>query len=319
MLDPRKIRRVLVTGGAGFIGSHLSDALLARGHEVIVYDNLSMGRRANVPKHAEFVEADIRDRDSLERALHGVDCVYHLAARVSIRDTSEKFIDDAEINLMGTLSVLRACAAARPRHLVMASSMAVYADSPTPAPVAEAYATQPISGYGISKLAAERYCLQLCPQWNTRPTILRFFNTYGTRQTYTPYVGVITIFIRRLLNGEPLRIFGTGEQCRDFVHVSDIVTGCLLAPQAEAQTDKRVFNIGTGRATSVRQIAAMLIDRLAPGSSPEFAPPQPGELRNCVADIERARRGLGYEPRSTLADRIDEVIAYLSQSTPYAG
>lgn len=307
-------KRVLVTGGAGFIGSHLVDALLARGSEVVVYDNLSMGRRANVPDAAEFVEADIRDGDQLQRALRRVDCIYHLAARVSIRDTSDKFIEDAETNLMGTLAVLHACAASRPSHLVMASSMAVYADSPTPAPVNETYPTQPISGYGIAKLAAERYCLQLCPQMGIQPTVLRFFNTFGTRQTYTPYVGVITIFIRRLLAGEPIRIFGSGDQCRDFVHVSDIVAGCLLAPQADCGVQERIFNIGTGQATSVRQIAATLIQRLAPNAQPEFAPAQPGELHNCVADIERARRVLGYQPRSTLADRIDEVIQYISQA-----
>lgn len=309
-------KRVLVTGGAGFIGSHLTDALLTRGYRVAVYDNLSMGRRSNVPKDAEFIHADMQDRARLEQALRGVDVVYHLAARVSIRDTSDKFIEDAQTNLMGTLNLLAACGAVRPQQLVLASSMAVYADSPTPAPVSESYPARPISGYGIAKLAAERYCLQLCPQWGVSPTVLRFFNTFGPRQTYTPYVGVITIFIKRLLAGEPLRIFGTGEQSRDFVHVSDIVSGCLRAIEAPADADQeRIFNIGTGRATSVLEIAAMLNERLAPRSTPEFAPAQPGELHNCVADIDRARRVLAYAPQSTLDDRIDEVIEYLKKES----
>jgi len=303
------IQRILVTGGAGFIGSHLVEALLARGIEVVVYDNLSMGLRSNVPSSADFVEGDVRDTVRVEQSLRGVDAVYHLAARVSIRDSNECFRDDADTNLMGTLSVLQACARCRPKHFVLASSMAVYADSPTPKPVTEASPTEPISGYGISKLAAEKYCLQLCPQMGIRPTALRFFNTFGTRQTYTPYVGVMTIFIRQLLAGRSPKIFGGGDQCRDFVHVSDIVAGCLLALECEAQ--ERIFNIGTGRATSVNEIAAILIERINPVIKPESAPPQPGELKNCVADIERSRKLLGYEPHSTIEGRIDEVIDYI--------
>ncbi len=303
-------RRVMVTGGAGFIGSHLVEALLARGDQVVIYDDLSMGRRENVPEQAQLVIGDIRDHQRVAAHLKGIDLVYHLAARVSIRDTTEKFVEDAEINLMGTLGLLRACGAAKPKRFVMASSMAVYADSPTPAPVAEGYPTQPISGYGISKLASERYCLQLCPQMGVQPMVLRFFNTYGTRQTYTPYVGVITIFTRKLLAGQAPTIFGDGEQCRDFTHVSDIVQGCLLAGQAD--TAERVFNIGSGRASSVNQVTELLIRRIAPHVRPDFAPAQPGELRNCVADVARAARELGYQARCTLADRLGEVTDYIA-------
>lgn len=303
------IRRALVTGGAGFIGSHLCEALLGRGIETVVYDDLSMGQRSNVPGQAEFVEGDVRDVERLEQSLKGVDAVYHLAARVSIRDSNDRFLDDAAINLMGTLSVLQACAVAQPKRFVLASSMAVYADSPTPEPVSEAWPTEPISGYGISKLAAEKYVLRLCSQLSIEPVVLRFFNTYGTRQTYTPYVGVITIFVRKLLAGEPITVFGSGRQCRDFVHVSDLVNGCLLA--LECHSDERVFNLGTGQATSVNEVASLLIDRLAPGTTPESAPAQPGELQNCVANIDRARHLLGYKPRCQLKDCVDEVIDYI--------
>ncbi len=306
------IRRVLITGGAGFIGSHLVEALLERGLQVVVYDDLSMGKRANVPAAAEFVQGDVRDTDTLTAALRGADAVYHLAARVSIRDSGDRFVEDAGTNLMGTLSVLQACAQTRPQTLVLASSMAVYADSPTPAPVAEGYTLEPISAYGISKLAAEKYCLRLCPPMGIRPTVLRFFNTFGTRQTYTPYVGVITIFIRKLLAGDAPVIFGTGEQCRDFVHVSDIVAGCLLA--LECRSEQRIFNLGTGTATSVNQIAELVIRRMAVGVRPGHAEAQPGELQNCVADIDRARRLLGYAPRCRIEERIDEVIDYLRRS-----
>lgn len=303
------IRRVLITGGAGFIGSHLTEALLARGLEVVVYDNLSTGQRENVPAAAEFVEGDIRDVARLSAALRGAQAVHHLAARVSVRDSLPNFADDADINLMGTLRVLQACAAAKPERMILASSMAVYADSPTPAPVAESYATQPLSPYGVAKLAAEHYCLQIAPHIGVKPMILRFFNTYGTRQTDTPYVGVISIFIRRLLRGEVPTIFGAGTQCRDFVHVSDIVAANICALEADAAAC--VCNVGTGRATSVNQIAALLTQRIAPQLTPRYAPAQPGELQNCVADVTQAGRVLGYQPQGRLEERIDEVIEYL--------
>lgn len=302
-------RRVLITGGAGFIGSHLADALLARGCEVIIYDNLSTGRRENVAQAAKLIEGDVRDGERLGAALRAVDTVFHLAARVSIRDSIRHFAEDADINLTGTLRVLEACRNAPPRRLVFASSMAVYADSPTPAPVHEDYATEPLSPYGLSKLAAEKYVLRLAPHLGVEPVVLRLFNTYGTRQIDTPYVGVASIFIRRLLAGQPPCIFGDGEQRRDFVHVSDIVAACLLA--MEGSQSGFVANVGTGRATSVNELAALLCERIAPPLRPQYAPAPPGELRNCIADISTARQRLGYEPRARLEERIDEVIAYL--------
>jgi len=303
------VRRVVVTGGAGFIGSHLAEALLARGCEVVVYDNLSMGRRENIPVGAEFVEGDVRDPERLLTALRGAHAVYHLAARVSIRDSLPHFAEDAEINLLGTLRVLQVCTQTRPERFVLASSMAVYADSPQPTPVPEGYRTEPISPYGVAKLAAEKYCLQVCPQIGMRPIVLRFFNTYGTRQTDTPYVGVISIFVRRLLRGEPAVVFGTGEQCRDFVHVSDIVAANVRA--LEADVAACVCNVGTGRATSVSQSAALLTERIAPHLTPQYAPSQPGELQNCVADVSQTERVLGYRAQARLEERIDEVIEYL--------
>lgn len=301
--------RVVVTGGAGFIGSHLSTALLEHGWRVTVYDDLSTGRRENLNGEVELVEGDIRDTERLAESIAGATAVFHLAARVSVRDSLRCFADDADVNVLGTLRVLQACRAAPPERLILASSMAVYADSPTPDPVPESHTAEPISPYGVSKLAAERYCLQVCPQMGIRPLILRFFNTYGTRQTDTPYVGVISIFIRRLLRGEAPVVFGSGEQCRDFVHVSDIVAANLLALETGAASC--VCNVGTGRATSVNEIARLLCARIAPQTEPLRSPGHAGELQNCVADVTAARRVLGYAPRARLADRIDEVIDHL--------
>jgi UDP-glucose 4-epimerase len=191
----------------------------------------------------------------------------------------------------------------------MASSMAVYADSPTPMPISETYRTRPISPYGIAKLAAEQNCLTICPQLGIEPVVLRLFNTFGTRQTFTPYVGVINIFIRKLLSGVSPVVFGDGEQCRDFVYVRDVAAAFRDALESDA-TDC-VLNIGTGQATSVNQIAKMLQSRINENVDIQRAPAAPGELRNCIADITTARRRIGYQPTSSIEDRIEEVITHI--------
>lgn len=290
--------RVLVTGGAGFIGHHLAHALVARGVGVTVLDDLSMGRRENLPAAARFVAGDIRDPAAVRTALEGVDAVLHEAAIVSIRASVEHFVRDAEVNLMGTLNLLQQMAGRPIRRAVLASSMAVYADRPRPEPLAEDAPTEPIAPYGVAKLAAERYWRLMGAHTGVPTTVLRYFNTYGPNQTFTPYVGVITIFVRRLLAGQAPVIFGDGEQRRDFVHVDDIVRanlGVLDAP--DDAVVGRVFNVGTGHATSVNEIAAGLIAVLAPGMRPEHAPAQAGELRNAIADPSALAAAIGWSPR----------------------
>ncbi len=307
----------LVTGGAGFIGSHLCDALLARGVRVRVVDDLSTGRAENVDPRCEMIEADVGDRDALSRGMAGADVVFHLAARVTIRGSVDRFEDDARTNLMGTLAVLAAAGQERVRRLVFASSMGVYADSPDGRPAAVDHPQRPISPYGISKLAAELYVLQIAPKLGIEPVALRLFNTYGPRQAYTPYVGVITIFVNRLLQGQDLVIFGDGQQSRDFVHVSDVVQANLLAMETDAVN--RVYNVGTGIATTVQQVADMLRQAIRPEAAITYESSRPEELRYAIADIAETRSGLGYEPTCLLADRIDEVIAYCKQSMTSGG
>jgi UDP-glucose 4-epimerase len=301
-------RRALVTGGAGFIGSHVTQRLLRLGAQVRVLDDLSVGLRENVPSGAELVVGDLRDANAVDAALDGVDVVFHLAARVSIRASVERFYEDAQTNVMGTLSLLQGCAAQKVRRFVYASSMGVYADAPTPDPIPETYPTEPISPYGVGKLAGEKYLLCLANALNLEPVILRYFNTYGPRQGYTPYVGVITIFIKRLLAGEPPVIFGDGGQSRDFVYVGDIADATVLAAQKDVAGE--TFNVGTGLATSVNQVAEMLCRKLNPAIRPIYAPEHPGELRFSVPDISKARRLLGYDPKGRLEERIDEVIGW---------
>ena len=300
-------QRALVTGGAGFIGHHLTRALLDKGIAVTVLDDLSVGRLENVPGGARFVRGDVRDAGALEDALEGVDCVFHEAALVSVRASVDRFVEDADVNLMGTLALLRAMARARVRSGIFASSMAVYADHPRPEPVPESAATVPISPYGVAKLAAERYWLLLSRAAGIRATVLRYFNTYGPGQTFTPYVGVITIFVNRLLAGEPPVIFGDGEQCRDYVHVEDVVAANLRA--LERSVDGGIYNVGTGRGTTVNAIAAELIARLAPTIEPLREPSRPGEVRNSIADIGAIRRDLGYAPSRVDLD-YDDVIGW---------
>jgi UDP-glucose 4-epimerase len=294
----------LVTGGAGFIGSHLSRALLGQGRKVTVLDNLSVGQRQTVPDGARFVHGDIRDAAAVEDALTGVDAVFHLAAQVTIRGSFDKFFEDLDTNVMGTARLLRAVDASRVKWFTLASSMAVYADASSPSPIDESHPTQPISPYGVGKLAAEGVCRQICDAKGIPFTAVRFFNTFGPGQTYTPYVGVLTIFVTRLLRGEPITIYGDGEQQRDFIHVEDIVAGTIGATGNAPGT----FNLGTGRGTSLNHLAQIVLNRLAPGEQAQHGPAQPGELRFSVANIDAARRAFGFNPSRALDRNLDDVI-----------
>ena len=299
------LTRVLVTGGAGFIGSHVAAALVARGVQVTVLDNLSMGRRAAVPAAARFVHGDVRDRAAVTDALAGVDGVIHLAAQVTIRGSFDRFYDDLDTNLMGTANVLRSLDPRQVRWFTLASSMGVYADAAAPTPIGESHPTEPLSPYGVSKLAAERVCRQMLANAGVPLTVLRFFNTFGPGQSYTPYVGVITIFVTRLLRGEAPVVLGDGRQERDFVHVDDITDGVLASLGRAAGT----FNLGSGRSTSLNALAALLAGRLAPGIAIAHEPARGGELRFSIADISAARAAFGYAPRRALETHLDDVIA----------
>jgi nucleoside-diphosphate-sugar epimerase len=302
-----RFRRILVTGGAGFIGSHVVRRSLAAGRDVVILDNLSTGKRERIPPEASLLVGDVRDPAACERAAAGCDAVVHLAAAVSVRRSVEEFVSDAEANVLGTLGVLRAAKLAGAARMVYASSMAVYADSDAPVPIPETHPTRPLSPYGVSKLAGEQYTLLVGRDAGIPAVALRYFNAYGPGQAFTPYVGVVTIFINRCLRGERPVVFGDGEQCRDFVHVDDLVEATELA--IESEIDGEAINVGTGHATSVNEIAAAIVSRLAPGIGVDHGPGVAGELRNSIADISKARRLLGYVPVHELPD-FDDVIAY---------
>ncbi len=304
---------VLVTGGAGFIGSHLCEGLLRDNYRVRVLDDLSVGKRKNLPSTCEFIQGSILDANAVNTAVHGVTHICHDAARVTIRGSVEKFYEDAETNLMGTLLLLKTAGHYGIQRFVYASSMAVYSDSPEPVPIPETYSQIPASPYGISKLAAEQYVLKVGHDLGLQPTVLRYFNTFGTRQTYTPYVGVITIFITQLLQRKDITIFGDGEQRRDFVHVSDVVEANLLSIKNEKAVGQ-TFNVGTGKGISVNELAALLTSRLHQDAAIHHEGPRAEELRFSIADISRARSLLGYVPRTDLSSQIPEVIDYIQKT-----
>jgi nucleoside-diphosphate-sugar epimerase len=305
-------RIALVTGGAGFIGSHLVDRLMQTGWAVRVLDNLTTGRAEHVARGAEFVHGDINDAPTSLDVCRGVDTVFHLAARVSVRDSFEFMIEHNTTNVTGTLVLLKAASATKVRRFVFASSMAVYSDSTAAVPLSETHATRPLSPYGIAKLATEDYLCLAAPFFDIEPVVLRFFNTYGTRQAFSPYVGVATIFINQLLAGQGCTIFGDGEQCRDFVHVSDLVAACVLAADAPRAAGRRI-NVGTGRGTTVNQLLSLIAASLGRAAKCTYEPRQASELRNSIADITVAKQLLGYEPRASVDDSITEIIAAIRE------
>jgi UDP-glucose 4-epimerase len=297
-------RNALVTGGAGFIGSRAVRDLLERGLEVRVLDDLSTGTREAVPEGARLIVGDVRDENDVRSALEGVDAVFHLAAKVTIRGSFEQFYEDVETNILGTANILRCLDTETVQRFVLASSMAVYAESEPGSTVSESHPCRPLSPYGVGKRTGEQLCAQILGQMGIPFTALRYFNTFGTGQRFTPYVGVITIFITRLLNGEPPVILGDGLQRRDFVHVDDIAAGTVAALDGPPGT----YNLGTGVGTTVRELAELLVDAIDPGATVSNAPAREGELKNSVADITRAASKLGYEPRRTLRGDIAPVI-----------
>lgn len=298
---------VCVTGGAGFIGSHVVRRLLARGMRVRVLDDLSVGRRENVPPGVELVVGSILDADVVRECMRGADVVMHLAARVAIRSSQQYMRQDAETNVAGTASVVDAAASAGSvRTFVLASSMAVYADAPAAQPIDEDHRCEPISVYGVSKLAAEQMTRIVGRQAGMRTAALRLFNTYGQGQALSPYVGVVTIFADRLLRGEAPTIFGDGQQRRDFVHVDDVARAFVRA--MDADLDGVSINVGTGRGVTVNEVLTALNVALGTHAVPRYADAVPGELRHSVADIARARRLLSYEPQHRFETAVGAVV-----------
>jgi len=300
-------RRVLVTGGAGFIGSHAAEAFLAAGDAVTVLDDLSSGARANVPAGAQFLELDIGSDDAARAVREGgFTLIAHFAAQMDVRRSVADPRADARVNIDGSLNLLEAaCAtAARPRFLFASTGGAIYGDLTEP-PVAESAPKAPLSPYGVAKLSVEHY-LGYYAQVRGLPALsLRFSNVYGPRQDPHGEAGVVAIFCDRLLDGRALTVFGDGRQTRDYVYVQDVIAAVMAAAQplpAASGVDARALNIGTGRETDVMTLATTLA--AAAGAAPriEHAPARPGEQRRSALRIDAAARALGWRPATALAE-----------------
>jgi len=306
--------KALVTGGAGFIGSHIVEALLKEGCEVTVLDDLSSGRLENIQPYREqrgfsFIKGSILDSGLVREVMKDVDVVYHQAAIRSVPRSIEAPSIVNEVNVTGTLTLLNEALACGVDRFIYASSSSVYGESAT-LPKREDLPAVPTSPYGTSKLAAEHYCRVFSKVYGLKTVSLRYFNVYGPRQTYGPYSGVIILFIGRALRGEPPIIFGGGNQTRDFTHVSDVVQANLLASRLDAPIGE-VLNIGTGRQTSINHLARMILELTGRTDlTPVYSSPRPGDIEHALADISRARRLLGYEPRISLHKGLSELVRW---------
>jgi len=308
-------KNVLVTGGAGFIGSHLVEALAAAGCNVTVIDDLSTGRLSNlaaVRDRITFYQGDIRDPRLLDKAASGCEVLFHLAAIVSVPWTVENPVGSAAVNEMGTLQVLEAARRHHVRRFVGASSCAVYGDG-SDNPKQEDMPPKPLSPYAIQKLVGEQYAGLFSELYGLETLFLRYFNVYGPRQDpSSPYSGVISIFINRAIAGESPVIFGDGQQFRDFVYVKDVVQANLLAA-AVKPVGGRIFNIGTGNCIRIRELWQTI--RTLAGSTAEtvFKPQRPGEVLESLADIKRACEELGYHPAYPLEKGLQATLAWYRQ------
>lgn len=303
----------LVTGGAGFIGSNVADALLARGDQVRVLDDLSSSYRENVPAGAELFPGDVTDIDLLDRACDGVEVVFHQAALRSVFRSVEQPLPTDTTNTHGTLVVLDAARRAGARRVVAASSSSVYGGAdqrPTP----ESYPATPRSPYAVSKLAGEQYCRVYAELYGLETVALRYFNVYGPRQRPdSQYAAVIPLFIRALREGTSPVVHGDGGQSRDFAFISDVVTANLAAASAPPERcSGRVYNIAGGEEHSLLELLDVLGEILHVDITAQHVEPRAGDVRHSGADISAACRDLGHAPRVTFTEGLTRTVAALS-------
>lgn len=308
-------QRALVTGGAGFIGSHVAEALLDDGWEVTVLDDLSRGKQANVPARATFVEGDVRSAESRKLvATGGFDLLNLQAAQIDVRHSVADPSNDADINLMGLVNLLSGASEGGVKRVVFASSGGVLYGEAETVPTSEAADKRPVSPYGVSKLAGEHYLRCLAMLHGFEHVSLRYANVFGPRQDPKGEAGVVSIFLDRLESGQPLVVFGDGSQTRDYVFVRDVAQANLCAATAElppsTDHDSRAFNVGTGREITVTQLADIMSSAVGRKTGMQFDPPRAGELARSALDTSRARSALGWAPQFTFEDGLTELVRW---------
>ena len=300
--------KALITGGAGFIGTNIVRQWLEMGHEAVVLDNLMSGYKQNLLPGVKFVEGDIRNFDDVEQAIQGCDVVFNLAASVGNKRSIDNPLDDSDINVLGLLQVLEAARRHGIKKIVHSSSAGIFGELKT-LPIAEDHPQDPDTPYGVSKLAGEKHCLAYNKLYGMKNVCLRYFNVYGLHQRFDAYGNVIPIFATRVLAGEPITIFGDGEQTRDFAHVRDVAAANIRS--ALGKEVQGVFNIGSATRVTINELAKMV--NTAAGTDVEIihGPLRLGDVRDSLADINKARKEFGYSPEQDLSKGIIEYIEWL--------
>lgn len=302
--------RTLVTGGAGFIGSNLVARLLELGYSVAVFDDFSTGRQENLPQNPGLTiqRGDTRDYSQVFRSMKGVDVIFHMAAQVGNVLSLQGPDSDLQTNAIGTINVLKACREQGVKHIIFSSSSAIFGETRY-VPVDEEHPKDPLSPYGLSKLAAEKYCLILAAEYGLHICCLRYFNVYGINQHFNPYGNVIPIFVERALEGKSLTIYGDGSQTRDFIDVRDVVNSNVLALESRVEG---VFNIGTGTATSVNELAEYVLKAIGKDVGLVYAPPRSGEVRHSIADVSKAKRELGFSATVSIEQGVRDYMSWFA-------
>ncbi|HEY3112894.1 MAG TPA: NAD-dependent epimerase/dehydratase family protein [Gemmatimonadaceae bacterium] len=313
--------KALVTGGAGFIGSHVADLFLARGFEVTIVDDLTTGKRANVPDQARFRQIGVNSQEFGELVRESrFDVVTHLAGQIDVRKSVADPVADATTNILGTLNLMEALKAsdAQTRVIFTSTGGALYGDLSTP-PNVETFPKDPESPYAIAKLSVEYYLAYYGRVHHKDAIALRFGNVYGPRQDPHGEAGVVAIFCGRILKDRPLTVFGDGLQTRDYVYVGDVARAVLLAatkPLPEkGRLDARAFNIGTGKGTTVLEIAKLLQQAARSNVPIEFAPKRPGEQQESFVEVSKARETLGWVPEVSLSEGLAKTYSWFARET----
>ncbi|GIV80933.1 MAG: GDP-mannose 4,6-dehydratase [Anaerolineae bacterium] len=317
-METRPTQTYLVTGGAGFIGSHIVDALVRDGHRVRVIDNFSTGKRENLAlslDHIELFEASITDRAALDEAMQSVDYVLHLAALASVPRSVDDPLSCHEHNVTGTLNVLLAARDAGVRRVVYAGSSSAYGDVESEFK-AEDMLPQPLSPYAAAKLAGEHYCQAVASVYGLETVTVRYFNVFGPRQDpLSTYAAVIPKFVTAMLRGDPPRVEGDGLQTRDFTYIDNVVHGTLLACHTPGVSGE-VFNIACGGQISLLEMIDILNELLGTAIEPVFVAPRPGDVRHSRASIDKARARLGYEPLISFSEGLARTLAWYRTQMP---
>lgn len=306
----RGFSKVLVTGGAGFIGSHLVDKLISRGYSVVVLDNFHSGKiesfREILGRESfEMIEGDIRDRKAVREAMDGVDAVVHLAALIDVEESVNNPFETHNVNVNGTLNILVEAARSGVKKCVFASSTAVYGEA-NPLPLKEEHPPKPTSPYAASKVSAECYCRVFNSCYGLDTVILRCFNVYGLGQKNGAYSGVITRFLQNALKGEPLIVYGDGKQTRDFIHVDDVVEATVLALE-NANSNGETFNVCTGKPTAVNELLQIVKEVMERALKVIYDKPRKGDIKNNYGDPSKAEEILGFKAKISLREGLERL------------